>query len=422
MLAMKDPAFMARLKEIRGQSAGNGFDKAQAGAHEFMVSLRELGRTGENVGIQVEAALQQKIGPQLKEFTNWAEQNAPMIADRIADVGQKIIDVAEEIKPALSWVVDELKDLDTSTGGLSTKILLGVGAFKLLGGFQLVRGVWQMVGAVRALGVASSTAGAGMGLLGRAGVAGVAAWGGLEAAKALGLPDTDQDKGINDLKKDDWWHASFDLPAGQFLGSMWQRFTGHSNEEITARLEAQKAAGGNLSKTAETSAMAMNLFTKLGWSKDQAAGIVANLNHESSLNAGAVGDNGSAFGIAQWHQDRQAAFAQWAGHDIRQSNLMEQLRFVDYELRHGAERRAGALLNAATNANQAGEIVSRYYERPAASDIEAARRGSMAAQLSANTQIYVSGTADPAETARQVAAAQGGVNDGLVRTMQGAHG
>jgi len=104
---------------------------------------------------------------------------------------------------------------------------------------------------------------------------------------------------------------------------------------------------------------------KMGWTREQAIGIAANIQAESGGNARAVGDSGSAYGLAQWHPDRQAAFARWAGHDIRSSTHDEQLAFINYELRQGSEQKAGRALSAATDASQATSIITSLYERPA---------------------------------------------------------
>jgi len=170
---------------------------------------------------------------------------------------------------------------------------------------------------------------------------------------------------------------------------------------------------------ADAKSMAMAFFQKAGWTKEQASGLVANLMAESKLNPGAVGDNGTAFGIAQWHPDRQANFAKWSGKDIRQSTLQDQLAFVVHELTKGSEWRAGKMLRIADNAQRAGEIVSRYYERPGLTEEirarEAASRGAAAAQIHQTTNITVNGTETPRETARAVAGAQNDVNANLVR-------
>jgi hypothetical protein len=120
-----------------------------------------------------------------------------------------------------------------------------------------------------------------------------------------------------------------------------------------------------------------------GWTREQAIGIVANLQAESGMNEKNVGDGGQAFGLAQWHPDRQAAFKKQFGKDIRQSTHDEQLAFVDWELRHGGpqERAAGRKLAEAKDAGTAAAIVSKGYERPAAVEEAASNRAALARLL-----------------------------------------
>jgi len=128
---------------------------------------------------------------------------------------------------------------------------------------------------------------------------------------------------------------------------------------------------------------AVTFFEGKGWSHAQAAGIAASLKAESGFNSGAVGDSGHAYGLGQWHEDRQAAFAQWAGHDIKASKREEQLGFVNYELRQGNERAAGQALAQTSTAAEAGAVVSKRYERPADREGEAARRSASAEAIAA---------------------------------------
>ena len=130
-------------------------------------------------------------------------------------------------------------------------------------------------------------------------------------------------------------------------------------------------------------------FEQMGWSPVQAAGIASNLFRESGYDPTASGDNGQAYGIGQWHKDRQEEFRKRFGKDIRQSTLDEQLQFVDYEMRQGNERRAGAALAQATTAAQAGEVVSRLYERPALADDEAAIRARDAAAIAGRVHVHI---------------------------------
>ncbi|PLP96972.1 phage tail tip lysozyme [Cupriavidus pauculus] len=158
-------------------------------------------------------------------------------------------------------------------------------------------------------------------------------------------------------------------------------------------------------------------FQNRGWSRDQAAGIVANLQRESELNPGAVGDGGNAYGVAQWHPDRQRNFKSWSGKDIRSSTLDEQLAFVHHELTAGLERAAGDRLKQAKSAGEAGDIVSRYYERPKDADGEASRRAIAANQLSGGAPmapVYASGGAAARPQAGASAAPAGGAVGGKV--------
>jgi hypothetical protein len=121
-------------------------------------------------------------------------------------------------------------------------------------------------------------------------------------------------------------------------------------------------AGGSL---AHRGATARNFFQSQGWSKTAAAAITGNLMWEGNLNPRIVGDHGSAYGIAQWHAQRQAAFARVMHKSIIGSSLGEQLAFVNHELTQGAYKNVGAILRHAKSLNEATSIINRLYERPA---------------------------------------------------------
>jgi hypothetical protein len=132
----------------------------------------------------------------------------------------------------------------------------------------------------------------------------------------------------------------------------------------------------------------MRFFVGKGWSIAQAAGIVANLKVESEFNPAASGDGGLAYGIAQWHPDRQSRFGQMIpGGDLRGSTFEQQLEFVDFELTKSGEIAAGNRLRAAVTAFDAGSIVSLYYERPANRDVEANRRGRLAESIASGFRL-----------------------------------
>ena len=159
-------------------------------------------------------------------------------------------------------------------------------------------------------------------------------------------------------------------------------------------------------------------FQKMGWSRAQAAGIAANLWKESRFDAGAVGDHGHAYGLAQWHADRQAQFKKLFGIDIHKSTMAQQLQFVDYELRHGTEQRAGSMLAGAKSAQDAGSIVARYYERPAETGAEAAARAKIAGDIFSKSPSAPDTTMSPIYQAN--AGAQSGAADGAASAAASA--
>jgi hypothetical protein len=162
---------------------------------------------------------------------------------------------------------------------------------------------------------------------------------------------------------------------------LWQQFTasdaadkaGVGDAEIAKEInapDATKVTAASLASTAISKSEtgrpeeAQAFFENKGWTKEQAAGIVGNLVVESRLKTDAIGDGGQAYGIAQWHPDRQAKFQQVYGKDIRQSSFAEQLEFVNWEL-NNSEKAAGNALREATTADQAAAIVDKKYERSA---------------------------------------------------------
>ena len=112
---------------------------------------------------------------------------------------------------------------------------------------------------------------------------------------------------------------------------------------------------------------AMDFFGKR-YGKHIAAGIVGNLMVESggfdpNVIAGKrKGDQGKAFGVAQWHPDRQANFQKAFGKPIAGSSLTEQLQFIEWEL-NNTETKAKKRLLGARTAEDAAEIFDRHYER-----------------------------------------------------------
>lgn len=179
------------------------------------------------------------------------------------------------------------------------------------------------------------------------------------------------------------------------IGAWWRSLWSGMSQDTSNSINN---IGSNLGTAASSAQSDIQKLQQMGWSREQAAGILANVQAESGGNASAVGDSGRAYGLAQWHPDRQADFARWAGHDIKTSTRDEQLAFMNYELRSGKEQAAGRALGRARSAGEAGSIVSNLYERPGAFGAASKRAAlassiagsgaSMASRISNSSRIF----------------------------------
>lgn len=165
---------------------------------------------------------------------------------------------------------------------------------------------------------------------------------------------------------------SYSSRFADYLRDTFENVSGFVGRTIGNALDATGMLGdfGPGAGSTENAQIAMQFFMSPeggGWTREQAAGIVGNLQGESSanLNPYAVGDNGNAYGIAQWNQqvspDRVANFRNVTGTDLRASNLQQQLQFVAWELQN-TERAAGNRLRNSRDV-QSATIAMSYYER-----------------------------------------------------------
>jgi hypothetical protein len=170
---------------------------------------------------------------------------------------------------------------------------------------------------------------------------------------------------------------------------------------------------------------AIDFFVGKGWTKDQAIGIAANIEAESNFKTNAIGDSGKAYGLAQWHPDRQAIFQKTYGKPIRESSFQEQLEFINWELNNN-EKKAGSMIRQAQDAGQAAALVDQYYERSSGAHrqkrIETAQKyakgeglatPAVAGGAGANATAAVPGGGPPGEPGTPTAA--GGNNTGMAQ-------
>lgn len=287
----------------------------------------DLRDTFESVGTKVLVALIPTFEKLLKA--------AQKIGDYFLENRQQIVRWIDRAVESLGDLVEKADQAAQAVGGWKN-VLIGLAALKLL----------SIVGPVASLAAALASIGASLGVIGgTSGAAGVAALGTI-ATVAGGVALATYSKSLN--QGEDAQLSAMNNPAYQ---------------------------SGN-----KGAMEAIKFFERKGYSREQAAGIVANLMAESNLNPMAVGDGGQAVGIGQWHPVRQADFKKAFGADLKNATLEQQLAFVDWELRN-TERTAMSKLQAAKTPQEAGAAVSRYYERPKDKDGEAQKRAAAAGAL-----------------------------------------
>lgn len=120
-----------------------------------------------------------------------------------------------------------------------------------------------------------------------------------------------------------------------------------------------------------------------GYTREQAAGIVAQASAESGYRAhGPAGDGGAAQGLFQWHPDRVAAIEAHFGKKLADMSLMEQAAAKAWELsEEGPEAAAGRALRQTRTPSAAGYSETVNDQRPSAKYLRGASRGQLAEDI-----------------------------------------
>lgn len=156
--------------------------------------------------------------------------------------------------------------------------------------------------------------------------------------------------------------------ASKFMPEGVSTAVGGLYDKLKQAVGAEKtvATGEGMKGNAKTD-QAMAYFQSQGWTKEQAAGIVGNLQVESGnmrpdviAGTNANKDHGS-MGVAQWRGDRVASFKKVMGKDLQGSSYEDQLAFVQWELTH-SKKAAGDILRGTKTSGEAAIAVDQYYE------------------------------------------------------------
>lgn len=121
------------------------------------------------------------------------------------------------------------------------------------------------------------------------------------------------------------------------------------------------------------------LTKNMGLNQAAACGIMANMEAESNFRLVCYGDEGTSFGLCQWHNDRfdcLKTFCSSRGYDYR--SLEGQLNFLFFDLRNNFPwiyQNLRRMSNDSQGAYDAAYYWCVNYERPAGMEEAGARRG-----------------------------------------------
>jgi hypothetical protein len=160
---------------------------------------------------------------------------------------------------------------------------------------------------------------------------------------------------------------------------------GSSNNAGSSSLDAT-ATSTNAS--ANESSIYKYLTGTMGLNKAAACGVLGNIKQESSFNPNALGDNGTSYGICQWHNGRWTNLKNYCSKNNLDSTTLDgQLKYLEYELKNsypGVYSTLKSVDNTAQGAYDAAYKWCTDFEIPANKYAEAVNRGNSAKQYFSN--------------------------------------
>ncbi|EHL97704.1 hypothetical protein HMPREF9946_03987, partial [Acetobacteraceae bacterium AT-5844] len=372
MSALRLPASM--LPFLRQGSAGLRAWEADArrfgliteqgaeAAQKFDLAQTRLRMAGEGLVNSISQRLAPVLTPLLERLSTWIAANREIIAQKVEEVVTRFAGAVERFvtNGGLQDIADRLTAMARGISAVVEWMGGWQNAALALGGVLTLQLLTPLTGIVAALGAIGAfraplwmlrLLGAGSGAVGALTLGGLAAGhSGNQRALSSGNYEVDPNTGM--LVPTPGPGRASGQPAGE--GAGWGRL----GEWLGRRLRPGSGGSTRAYTSEEATArqrQAYDYFVSQGWTAAQAAGLVANLRHESGagLDHRARGDGGRAYGIAQWHPDRQRNFRLWAGKPIQEATFEEQLAFVQWELTQGQERAAGGALRGARTAAEA---------------------------------------------------------------------
>jgi murein DD-endopeptidase MepM/ murein hydrolase activator NlpD len=177
-------------------------------------------------------------------------------------------------------------------------------------------------------------------------------------------------------------HLHFELRKGKVPTDPNKYVPGNTGDKGGGTASSSSGASvsaANVSKGVSASGKQLHAWLmSQGFSSNGATGILGNLIQESGLRTGAIGDNGTSFGIAQWHKGRGDNLKKFAASKgLSYTDLEAQKLFLLKEMKTYPDM-VKKLQDPNIGIVDAAALFMRKFERPKdQSDAAAAKRASL---------------------------------------------
>lgn len=154
-------------------------------------------------------------------------------------------------------------------------------------------------------------------------------------------------------------------------------------EVDTADIKPADNSGSSIFSSGTNEEIIFKFLTReMGLNAAAACGVVSNIKHESDYKTTCVGDNGTSYGICQWHASRKTRLISWCdSHNYDYKSLKGQLYYLQYELKTyypTVLSKLKAVSNTAQGAYDAGYQFCYSFEAPANRAARSNTRGNYA--------------------------------------------
>ena len=168
-----------------------------------------------------------------------------------------------------------------------------------------------------------------------------------------------------------------------------QTATAYKTGDTAASNEILKNDGGVLTTTAgkvntgnANQDTIYNFLASKGYNTAAITGILANIQHESSFNPHALGDNGTSYGICQWHNSRWERLKSYCSQNgLDSTTLNGQLNYLVWELENNytsVNNKIKSVPNTQQGAYDAAYEWTVHFEIPANKEQSGQNRGNTA--------------------------------------------